>query len=313
MINVGIAGSVSAITRHIYALSKIQNIRITGRWVSSESQDSALEIESNISCADPEIIIGKADVMIITDAGSFYNLLAMVALRKARHVFLYPSMIRSITEVYQFIKLAREANVILKCGRTGKAGINGLLNAMPDIDAISIIELQHYIKISKSVGSRETRETLLGDIEIVSGLIRARNISIKAKGLCMLSSQPEIINARLEFDNGCAVNYNCNMVAAQNEYFITIVLKNNILKYNFITNELTEWRLQRTINQNESPIFIENIQVERTDYLFDDLFGFFNLIRSGPAFLSIYDNGFESFVLTDRILEKVMKTLIQCA
>lgn len=313
MINVGIAGSFSAITRHIHALNKMHDIRISGRWVSSGSKVSALDIETGMDCSEPEKIIGKADVMIITDSGDFCNLLAVVALKKARHVFLYSSVIRSVNEVYHLIKLAREANVILKCGRTSKAGINGLLNALHDIDAISIIELQHYIKISTSGGPRSISETLLGDIEIVNSLIHARNISIKAKGLCMLSSQPEIINARLEFDNGCAVNYNCNLVAAQNDHFITIALKNSILKYDFITYQLTEWHIQRTINQNESPIFIENIQVEQTDYLFDNLSGFLNLIRSGPAFLSIYDNGFESFVLTDRILEKVMKTLIQYA
>lgn len=313
MINVGIAGSFSAITGHTFALNKMQDIRISGRWISSGYSETAQNLETGMVCSDPEIIIGKADVMIITDTGNLCNLLAEIALRKAKPVFLYPSVIRSINEVHQLIKLAREANVILKCGRTGKTGINGLLKAMPDIDAIGIVELQHYIKIADSNGSYGISDTLLGDIEIINSLIRARNTSIKAKGLCMLSTQPEIVNARLEFDNGSAVNYNCNLVAAQNEHLITIVLRNSILKYSFITNELTEWHLHRTINQNESPIFIENIQVERSDYLFDDLSGFFSLIRSGPAFLSIYENGFESFVLADRIMEKVMKTLIQYA
>jgi len=313
MINVGIAGTFSAITRHTYALKRMQDIRITGCWITSASKDAAVDLESGKACGDPGIIIGKADVIIITDTGSFSNHLATVALKKARHVFLNPSVICAINEVYQLIKLAREANVILKCGRTGKAGINGLLNIVPDINAIGIIELQHCIKLTKANGSDWISDTLLGDIEIVNSLIHARNISIKAKGLCMLSSLPEIINARLEFDNGCAVNYYCNMIAAQNEHLITIVLKDSVLKYSFITHELTGWYLKRTINQNENPIFIENIQVERTDYLFDDLSGFFNLIRSGPAFLSIYDNGFESLVLADRIHEKVLKTLVQYA
>ena len=74
-------------------------------------------------------------LLIITDSSNFSNRLAIVALRKGRHVFLYPSVIHSINEVYQLIKLAREANVILKCGRTGKTGIHGLLKALPDIEA----------------------------------------------------------------------------------------------------------------------------------------------------------------------------------
>jgi hypothetical protein len=313
MINVGIIGSLSAVNRHTNALSKVQDIRIISRWLSVGMQEFALESDTGRHCSEPDNILEKVDALIITDAGTFCNRLAIAALRNARHVFLYPSVVLSVNEVYHFTQLAREANVILKCGRTGNTGIPGLLHALPELNAISMIELQHYSKISHTGKTYGTSEALLGDMEIINRLIHARVISIKAKGLCMLSSQPEIINARLEFDNGCAVNYNCNLVAAQNEFLITIVAKNKILKYNFITNEFTGWHLQRTENQNESPIFIESIQVEQTDSLYHDLSEFFSLIHSNPAFLSMNDNGFESYVLTDRILDKVMKTLIQCA
>jgi hypothetical protein len=313
MINVAIVGSFSAIKKHTNALGKIRDIRIAGRWISSGAQESAIEYDTGITCSDPDIVIENADALIITDAGTFCNHLAIAALRKARHVFLYPSVVRSVNEANQLIKLTHEANVVLKCGRLGSTSIVGLINALPDVNAVSMVELQHYSKISDAGKPKNISEALLSDMEIINNLIHARIVSIKAKGLCMLSSQPEIINARLEFDNGCAVNYNCNLVAAQNEFFITIVVKNKILKYNFITNEFTGWHLQRTINQNESPIFIESILVEQSDPLLSDLSDFISLIRSDQAYLSMNDNGFESYVLTDRILEKVMKTLVQCA
>jgi hypothetical protein len=91
------------------------------------------------------------------------------------------------------------------------------------------------------------------------------------------------------------------------------VAKNKILKYNFITNEFTGWHLHRTLNRNESPIFIESIQVEQTDSLWGELSDFVSMIRSGQTILTLNDSGFESYVLTDRILDKIMKTLIQCA
>ena len=313
MINVGIVGSLSAINRHTNALGKIQDIRIMGRWITGGSTESLQESDTGLYCTDPETILDNTDALIISGTGNFCSQLAVAALRNARHLFLYPSVVRSVTEAYQLIKLAREANVILKCGRTGNISVRDLIGVLPDIKDISLLELQHYRKIMSSGRTKSIAEELLGDIEIINNLIRARNISIKAKGLCMLSSQPDIINARLEFDNGCAVNYNCNLVAAQSDFFITIVVKNKILKYNFLTNEFTGWHLHRHHNLNESPIFIESIQVEQSDPLEGDLSDFFTLIFSGPAFLSINDSGFESYVLVDRILEKVMKTLIQCA
>ena len=312
MINVGIAGTLSDINKHAFVLNRIQDVRLSGRWYSNGS-DSAVELSSGVPCDDPEKALEKTEALIITDTGEFCRNLVLLALRKGRHVFLYPSVIQSVSEVYQLVKIAREANVILKCGRTGKLSMNGLLNHVQDVHEIGMIEFQHVTQMTSPVNATGITDILLGDIEIICRLVKARNTSIKAKGISMFSHQPEIINARLEFDNGSALNYYCNSIGTQNEHNITIILKDSILKYNLISNELSGWYLKPDINQNEKPIFIENIKVEQTDYLFDDLCSFFALIQTGPAFLSIYDNGFDSFVLTDRILDKVSKTIVQFA
>jgi len=308
--NVGIAGTFSAINRHVFALRKMQNIRISGRWSVNGTQDKATDLNSQRKIRAEEII-EQSDALIITEKGSFYNQLAILALRKARHVFLYPSVPESLNEVYQLIKTAREANVILQCGRTGQFSMDSLRRSMHDLKDVRMIELQHVFKISGTSESAPISDIVLGDMEIIHNLIKARNTNIKAKGLSMFSTMPEIINSRLEFDNGSAVNYYCNKVGTQNEHNITIMLKGSVFRYSLINNEISGWYLNKNINQSDSPVFIENFRIEQTDHLYDDLSSFFRLIHSGPAFLSIYDSGFESFVLTDRILEKVSKTLVQ--
>ncbi|HJZ39303.1 MAG TPA: Gfo/Idh/MocA family oxidoreductase [Bacteroidales bacterium] len=312
MINVGIVGSFSAINKHTNALGKIPDTRITGRWIPEDGGDTALEFETGNSCIHPEELAENSDALIITGSGRFCSSLVVAALRKAKHVFLYPAVLNSVNEANQLIKLAREANVILKAGKTGKTDARGLTDAIHDPSGISMVELQHYHRLSDADNHHTISEALLTDLEIVNSLIRARVISIKAKGLCMLSPQPEIINARLEFDNGCAVNYNCNLVAAQNEFLGTVVLNNRILKYNFITHELTNWFIHRINNQDENPILTESRRVEHTDLLATELSDFLNNIHSDQAFLSLRDSGFEAFLLADRILEKVMKTLVRC-
>ncbi len=95
MINVVIAGSFSAIKRHTNALNKMQDIRVNGCWSSNGSQDTAVDLNTGTSCSNPDIILEKTDALIITDPGKFNNQLATFALRKARHVFLYPSVLHS--------------------------------------------------------------------------------------------------------------------------------------------------------------------------------------------------------------------------
>lgn len=313
MINVGIAGALPTINRHTYVLSKIHDVRITGTWITSDQGDSVFNMESGITCTDPGTIIGRAEAMIIADKSGLSNRLATYALKKAKHVLVYPPAITSVNEVNALIKLAREANVILKCGRAGNAGYSGLVKAISDNKSVNLIDFHHSIKLLQENRQNLLFNHLLADIEIMNSLNRARNTSIRVKGHNLLSSRPEVINARLEFDNGSAVNYYCNLLALQNDHHITIVLKDSFLKYDFITCELSRWSLKPAFIQNENPIFIEKTKVEQNDNLDDDLMLFFSLIRSGSAFLSIYDNGFEPMVMADRIHERVIKTLVQFA
>lgn len=314
MLNVGIVGSLAAIERHANALTRIQDIRITGRWITDGEQGSAADAESGVTCMSPSQVIGNTDALIIAAGGAFCGQVAISALRSARHVFIYPFIIQSVAEATHLNKLAREANVILRAGSTGSDNVKNLLRALPDATEISMIELQHdYQARGNHTPARNMFDALLADLEVINSLVKARVISIKAKGLCMLASEADIVSARLEFDNGCAVNYNCNLVAAQNGFTGTLVLKNRILKYNFGSGELSSWFVQHQSAPVKTPFLLENMRIEKTDSLTGELTDFFDLIRSGPAFLSMNDNGFEPYLLTDRILEKVMKTLVRCS
>ncbi len=312
MIQVGIVGSLAAINRHADALGKIQDIRITGCWIPNDGDGLATRAETGELCTSTAQITSSSDVLIIATCDEFSRGLATHALREARHVFVYPGIAHSVNDATQLVKLAREAGVILRAGKTGNYNVKGLMGALHDHADINMIELQHDYRIPDHSRIRMP-DAVLADLEVISSLVGARTISIKAKGHSMLSCEPDIINARLEFDNGCAVNYNCSLVAAQNEFLCTLVLKDRVLKYNFITGELTSSSVQQSGNPVNEPIHIEHIRVGNPDTLTLELTDFFSHILSGTVFLSMNESGFEPFMLTDRILERVMKTLVRCS
>jgi hypothetical protein len=311
MIKVAIIGPLSVVKKHEVELARIRDLQITARC---DSTSFSHKTSLGGTLADGEIlekIIENTDALIVAGSDDFCYLAMVFALRNARHTYIYPSLLRSVNDAMSLAKMAREANVILKAGKTHNVNSYGLLRSVSDISGIKMIELQHYHRINQE-NKTSIHEILLADLEIINILIKARVISIKAKGLCMLSLQPEIVNARLEYDNGCAVIYNCNIVGAQDEFVATVVMKNKIIKYNLISNEITSWSMNQTGDQRENSIQSESAYTKAFETDLSDLSVFFDFIRSGPSFLSIGDNGFESFILADRILEKVMKTLIHC-
>ena len=305
---VGIAGSCSSVDRHVCVLEKINGISLSGRWSVNGEPDKAIELGTGRQ-EEPGHIIQNSDALIITDPGCFYFELANLALRNAKHVFLYSSLIPSISDAFHLVKLGSEANVVLKCGRTGNYGVSGLIRMISDLKQIHMIEFQHSVKLANSQPP-ELSAILLGDMEILSRLIHARNTSVRVKGISMFSVKPEVINARMEYDDGTSVNYYCNTVSTHDEHCLTLVLKEGMLRYDLRRNDLSGWQRNHTGTGSTSRLF-ENMTLEAGDCLYDDLSSFFAAIRSGPVSHSIYDHGFETIILTDRILEKVSKTLVR--
>lgn len=311
MLHVGIVGPPDAISRHALAIGSLPDIRISGRWITHGDQETATHADTGISHLSPLPVAHSADALIVAGQGGFCSRLAVTALKAGRPVFLYPSVIESVGDAVMLQKLAREAGVILRVGKTGGADVAGLLETLPAGHEISLIEMHHHYPIQTNGEGRSIRDALLADLEVLTGLIPARVISIKAKGLCMLSAQPDIINARLEFDNGCAANYACNLVAPLSEYEVTLTLKNRIHKYNLISREVTRWSVQP--DQGGLSHQLETVCMPGTDVLTRELADFTRMIQSGSSFLSGAESGFEPYLLADRILDKVMKTLVRCS
>lgn len=309
--NVGIIGSGINLNRHVRILRKIQDVRIVGHCSSCVSQKNLPGSNDLDHYPDPDSLIDDSDVMIVADSGYLNYKLVVKTLRKAKHVFLYPTVVRSANDAMQLVKLAREANALLKAGNVGSINLKGLHGMITDVSGIKFIELHYYKSIRQSSSADSIPEALLINTQVVHSLVKSPVLSVKAKGLSMLSVKPEIVNARLDYNNGCAVNLTCNTVAARDDFESTIVLKDKCIKYDFISHTLTTWKIQHKISHKDSPLIIDNVEIEHTDPLFDELSGFILSAGSGSRHQTDNECGFEPFMLAERILEKVRKSVIQ--
>jgi hypothetical protein len=311
MMNVGIIGSGANMNRHVMTLKKIQDVRIIGCYSSMNRQKKIADSNGIAVYPDPDSLIDDADAIIMTDSDKHHNKLVVKTIRKAKHVLLYPMMVRSIHEAMQFMKLAHEANVLLKVGNVGNINLYGLQRMMPGDSGIKFIELHYYKCITKTPAANPILEALLINAQVIQSLVKSQILSVKAKGLIMSSVKPEIVNARLEFHNGCTVNITCNLVAARDDFQATIVLKDRCIKYDFLTQKLTSWNIQPKRNHYNSPFFIDNVKITHHDLLLDELTDFISSSGSEAKHHISTESGFEPFLLTEKILEKVRKSVIQ--
>ena len=306
--NIGIIGSDYSINRHIISLKKINGINITGLYQSGKQHKDCFDFYNIPFYRSPDQLIDDTDSLIVSDQnGCFNSRIVINALRRGRHIFLYPQIVRSVNEAVQLTKLACEANVVLRVGNIGLMNMSSLLNLAHDISGLSFIDI-HYNKVYvKSFNSNPIFEALLIISQAVSTLVKSQLHSVKAKGLPTASDKPDIVNARLEFNNGCLVNINCNIVAATDDFKGLMIIKDTCISFDLIRKKFTSWNIQHVKNDFSEPTTIKSAETENNDLLLEELKGFVTSAAAVPEYHAANDFGFEPFILTERILDKVRK------
>lgn len=311
MMNVGIFGSGAVTNRHIRNLKKYPDVRIIGRWSSDPRQKPVNGATGTIEYENPEKLLEDVDGIVVTETGNMPLQLVEKALRQARHVFMYPNLVSTAEEALHLIKLAQEADAVLHAGLIGSFDPNSLAKSIPDVKEIKFFELHYYKGIGKSLSGRSIYNALMIIAQIIHSLVKSQILSLKAKGLIMDSSNPEMISARLEYSNGCAVNITCNLLAARDDFHGSVVLNDRCIKFDLIKQKMTSWNIQRNRDSSEPPLYVQNLAVENRDVLDQELRSFIRFSSNRSEHRCNNDCGFEPFLLTERILEKVKKSVIQ--
>jgi hypothetical protein len=182
-----------------------------------------------------------------------------------------------------------------------------MLKAVNDSSGISFIDIQYNRVFVKSFNPNPVSEALLIICQVIRALVKSQLHSLKVKGLPLASEKPDIVNARLEFNNGCIVSLNCNIVAAADDFKGMILINDTCISFDLLRNKFTTWNINEVKNENGEPLTIKNPDPENNDLLLDELKGFVSSAASIPKYHAINDFGFEPYILTERILEKIRK------
>jgi predicted dehydrogenase len=229
-----------------------------------------------------------------------------MALKQARHVFLPVTMLQTVAEANKLIKLASESNVILNVYKSGILPAD-FRNRFDFNGNIWLMELHHFAKVTEGNPGKNLFMNLLHDLDFILGLTRSNVVSIKAAGLSMISSVVDIINARIDFDNGCTATLTCNCASVNDEHTGTVVLKDKIIYIDFIREDASIWNFNRSDRINE-PITTHKVSFHHDNDIGEELLSFFTLLNDKNRLLVNSEDGFRPFILATKIMDKVNKT-----
>lgn len=305
MIRLGIIGSVSNSVVHVNALRELSEIELKGYYdpytTTGESYHPALKIQRFLSL---EELFKNVDAVDLILTGIVQFSLAKTIIKKSKHLYIENPTISYPDKVIELIKLAYEANVVLKVGQRA-CYKTAVATIKPSLNDSSYIEIQHH-QVYDDSSDNWFFKSMAEDIDIVFDLVRSNVKNIKSTPNFFPDNSFQLINVRIEFTNKTLANLTWNSLSDKKRHMGRFVKAGSDISIDFIRNEIkTLSSTEKKSNQETNRLLqVNKWMVEPDDPLFAEFVGFRNSIIGNAISIVNPEEGFKSLLIIHDILKK---------
>ncbi len=323
MLKIGVLGAGHLGKIHIRLAKEIPQFELVGFY--DPNQEVAAEAAEKLGVrnfTDMDELINAVDVVdIVTPTLSHYDC-ARRALKSSKHVFIEKPITNTIEEAKSLMALAAEASVKVQVGHVERfnpaftASREHIINPM-------FIETHRLAQFNpRGTDVSVVLDLMIHDIDIVLSVVKSNVRRISASGVAIVSEEPDIANARIEFDNGCVANLTASRFSLKNmrksrffqrnAYIAVDFLKKSaeIVKMRDIEGEGDPFGLSIDLGQGRGSkeIFFEKPKIEQNNAIKDELSSFAEaILQNTPTAVTIED-GYKALDIAYRIIDKLHVT-----
>lgn len=303
MIRIGIIGANQNAQHHISQIRQIPELELAGLFDHDTATARAFAEANHIPFFDDlNALLDKADAIdILSPVGTHYRY-ASVAIRKSKHVLLNGLLSEDIREAKQLNELAIEANVNLKILHSEK--FHPELKAFKKlVKKPGYVELHRYQNKVLSVSNDSlVFGMLLSDIDLLTNIIGSNVKKVIANGAAIFNSYTDLINVRLEFENGCMANLNCGNFNNGESSYIRVFQKNESLKMTLPDFEIT--RIMKEQDDKYTTMAV-NTKPAKHDVVKIELEYFVQSILSRQRMTQEAHQSYQSLRIAYQVIEKM--------
>lgn len=171
-------------------------------------------------------------VNIVTPTSTHYDI-ASQALSLDKHVFIEKPITKSEEEAEDLIQLAQSKNSIIQVGHIER--FNAAMLALTDVPLEPIFIEAHRLASFNPRGTDVAviLDLMIHDLDLILYLVKSRPVKISASGVGVISTNIDIANARIEFENGCVANITASRLSAKKMRKMRIFQKNAYISMDF--------------------------------------------------------------------------------
>ncbi len=320
MLKIGVLGAGHLGKIHIKVIKNIPAYELVGFFDPNGAAaiDAAQKLGIKKFNSIDELIDAVDVVDIVTPTLSHYDC-ASRALKKSKHIFIEKPITNTIEEAKTLMALAQEASVKVQVGHVERFN-PAFTAAREHLDNPMFIEAHRLAQFNpRGTDVSVVLDLMIHDLDIVLSVVKANIKRISASGVAIVSEEPDIANARLEFDNGCVANLTASRFSLKNMRKTRFFQRNAYIAVDFLKKE-TEVVKMRDIDGDADPfsmtidlgegrgskeIFFEKPEIENNNAIQDELAAFARAINEDTVPPVTIEDGYKALDIAYKIVEKL--------
>lgn len=307
---------------HLRQLKEIPLFEIVGFYDPKKTVADEVAATYNITAfPDMESLIAACDAIDIISPTTTHFECAKAAILMGRHIFIEKPITHTLTEAEELIRLIEEKKVVAQIGHIERFN--------PAMVAIENMEFSpRFIEVHR-LGQMTDRgrdvpvvlELMIHDLDLLLKMVKSSVKNVFANGVCVINETHDIVNVRLEFENGCVANLTASRISMKVMRKLRIFQKDTYISIDFLEKQTEIVRLAKEgevfeEGQRKVPIPVETHngyknfvlempKSEDKNAIRMELESFGNSILSGTNIaVSVYE-GYEALRLAHLILDNM--------
>lgn len=324
MLKIGVLGAGHLGKIHIRLLKEIDNYELIGFYDSNTEVASQLAEEYGLKYfSSIEDLITEVDVVdIVTPTLSHYDC-AVKALESGKHIFIEKPVTNTLEEARSLMALAEKTGLQVQVGHVER--FNPAYLAVKDLCNNPMFIETHRLAQFNPRGTDVSviLDLMIHDIDIILSLVKSPVKNISASGVAVASKNPDITNARIEFENGCVANLTASRISMKNmrktrlfqkDAYISIDFfekKAEIVRMKDVDGDVDPFAMLIDIDTegNQKQIYFEKPKTEEINAIKEELRTFALAIENNTKPIVTLEDGYRALEVATQIYDKVSEAL----
>ena len=213
-LRIGVLGAGHLGRIHVQQWKELTDCEVVAVFDPHPEKREAVAREFSVPTAGSlEDLLALCDAVDVVTPTPAHFRCASAAIEAGKHVFVEKPITQTLEEARSLMDLALKHGVKTQVGHVERFN-PAFVQARPWLKDPMFIETHRLAEFQpRGTDVPVVLDLMIHDLDIVLNVVDSSVVKVSASGVAVLSDQPDICNARIEFANGCVANLTASRIS----------------------------------------------------------------------------------------------------